>query len=134
MADGDLIQLKDQLWSHEAGLLKGLLGANGVQTFTRGVLSTSGESPGPVSSISIKSSNESRALAVLAGIDREGEPFPFERCGECAPAGFSECPMCAAGPTQDDEASSGARRGGVVFAAVLVVVLIPAFGLQYFRN
>ncbi len=47
------VVVADSLWPHEAGMVQGILEAGGVQAFVRGALSTSGDIPGPVSSVSL---------------------------------------------------------------------------------
>ena len=123
MSDDERVVVADSLWPHEAGMLQGILEAGGVQAFVRGALSTSGDIPGPVSSISVRAEDEADARTLLAGVDTEGEPFVCERCGETTPAGYSECPLCA--EAQEQPPSEGfSRWGGLAFFAVLAVVVL----------
>jgi hypothetical protein len=116
----EVVVVASCLWPYEAQMMRGVLEMGGVQAFVQGALSTSGEIPGPVSSVAVAGADEARAKVLLAGVDATAEPFVCDACGETAPAGFSECPMCAE-PVDPPDQSTGGWATWVVIGLGLLV-------------
>ncbi len=123
MSDEERVVVADRLWPHEAGMLKGVLEAEGIGAYVRGTLSTSGEIPSPVASVSVSSADEGAARVALNGIGSTAEVFFCSLCGEAAPKGFSECPVCTEPHTVDDPVES-TRSGGLIFFGLLVFIFL----------
>ena len=128
MSDDALVTVADCLWPHEAGMMNSLLEAAGIQTVLRGALSTSGEIPGPVSSILVKSEDESQARALLehaeAAADPDAASFFCEECDETVPAVFAVCPMCA--PVQEAVAPVESKGLSQTWLLVLLSLMAAA--------
>jgi hypothetical protein len=124
MSDEDRVVVADCLWPHEAGMLKSVLDAAGVDAAVKGALSTSGEIPAPAASVSVRIIDEEVARVALLGIEADGELFTCPLCNESAPPGFSECPMCTEMVTTEEVTERPVKSGGVIFVAIIVAVFL----------